>query len=53
MWKNFCFSTLGSINFPDFVISDIAKLATIIAFWQKKWRKRMRNASSFMLDIDS
>jgi len=52
MRKNFYFSTLGSIIFLDFVISDIAKLAIIIAFWHKKRRKRMRNASSCMLDIE-
>ena len=36
MRKNFYLSTLGSIIFLDFVISDIAKLATNVAFWHKK-----------------
>jgi len=38
MRKNFYLSTLGSVIFLDFVISDIAKLAIIIAFWHKKKR---------------
>ena len=52
MWKNFHLSTLGNIIFLDFVISDIAKLATIIAFWHKKRRKRCTPVSSTCLMLN-
>ena len=42
MRKNSHLATLGSIIFPDFVISDIAKLAIIIAFWHKKREEALR-----------
>ncbi len=48
MWKNFHLSTLWSIIFPGFVISDIAKLATIIAFWHKKMEEA--HAQRFLLN---
>lgn len=52
MWKNFYFSTLGSIIFPDFVISDIAKLAIIIAFWHKKGEEAHVQRFLLMLDVE-
>jgi len=53
MRKNFYFSTLGSIIFLDFVISDIAKLAIIVAFWHKKMEEAHAQRLLLMLDIDS
>ena len=53
MRKNFYSSTLGSIIFLDFVISDIAKLATIVAFWHKKMEEAHAQRFLLMLDIDS
>ena len=52
MRKNFHFSTLGSIIFLDFVISDIAKLATIIAFWHKKKEETYAPHFLLMLDVE-
>ena len=52
MRKNSHLATLGSIIFPDFAISDIAKLAIIIAFWHKKREEALAQRSLLMLDVE-
>lgn len=51
MRKNPLKFPLQGIIFLDFVISDIAKLATIIAFWHKKKEETLHFRFLHMLDV--